>query len=275
MSDDNVDLETNDQDQLQEPPFPEEIEVEQKEQPEMSEAATLANIFFEPGRTFADLRKKPRFIIGFIIIAILSSAFFFAFSYKMGEDRMRRAITEQAEKNSQFASLSDEAKKQNIDLQMTIQKVVRYALPIFIVIGFLIGTLIYWLGAKVMGGTINFMQALSVWVYSSLPPTIVSTVANFLILFLKSPDDIDILASQRGLVNANPSLFFGGREMPVLTTLISTIDIFAIWGLVLAAIGLHKVARLSKGSAWAIVLILALFGIMVRVVSAYFNGIPS
>ncbi len=275
MSDDNMDVEKNDQDESQEPPIPEEMEVEQKEQPEMSEASTLLNIFFEPGNTFADLRRKPRFIMAFIIIAILSSAFFFAFTYKMGEDRMRRAITEQAEKNSQFASLPEEAKKQNIDLQMTIQKVVRYALPIFIIIGFLIGTLIYWLGAKVMGGTISFMQAFSVWIYSTFPPTIVSTVANFLILFLKSPDDIDIIASQRGLVNANPSLFFGGKEMPVLTTLISTIDLFAIWGLVLAAIGLHKVARLSKGSAWAIVLILTLFGIMVRVVSAYFNGVPS
>lgn len=275
MNEDNTETNSENQEEWQAPPIPEAIPVEEKEEPQMSEVATLSNIFFEPGRTFEDLRRKPRFILGFIIIALLSSAFFFAFSSKMGEDRFRRAITEAAEKNSQFASLPEEQKKQNIDLQLTIQKIVRFALPIFILIGFLIGALIYWLGAKAMGGTISFMQAISVWVYSSIPPTIVSTVANFLVLFLKSPDEIDILASQRGLVNANPSMFLGGKEMPVLTTLISTVDLFAIWGLVLAAIGLQKVGKLSKGSAWAIVLILTLIGITARVVSAYFNGVPS
>ena len=257
------------------PPLPEEIEVEAKEEPEMSEVATLANIFFEPGRTFEDLRKKPRFILACVIIAILSTLFAIALNQRLGENRIRRAVMEQAEKNSQFASLPEEQKKQNIDLSMTVQKVVRYALPVFLVILFLIGALLYWLGSKLMGGQMGFLHALSVWVYSSMPPVVVSTVANFLVLFLKSPDEIDIASSSRGLVNANPTLFFDGKEMPVLTTLISTIDLFAIWGLVLAAIGLHKVAKLSKGSAWAIVLVITLIGITLRIIGAFFNGVPS
>ncbi|MCB1025206.1 MAG: YIP1 family protein [Acidobacteria bacterium] len=271
--------ETNGSENLQEdwqaPPLPEEINAEVKEEPQMSEVSTLANIFFEPGKTFEDLRRKPRFIMAFVIIALITTAYIFSFNYKMGEERIRRFSTVQAEKNAQFQALTPEQKKQNIDISMTIQKVISYALPIFLLIGVLIGSLVYWLGAKAMGSArFGFLQSVSVWVYSSLPPTLVAMAANLLVLALKSADDIDIATSSRGLIKANPTLFIGGKDMPVLTTLISSIDVFAIWGLILAAIGLRKVAKLSKGSAWGIVLIFALLGITMRVLFALLNGIP-
>lgn len=257
------------QENWQEPPLPEEIKAEKKEPAQMSEVSTLANIFFEPGKTFDDLRRKPRFIM-----ALISTAYVVSFNYKIGQDRIRRFSTEQAEKNSQFQALSPEQKKQNIDLSMTIQKVISYALPVFLLIGVLIGSLVYWLGGKAMGSRFGFLQAVSVWIYSSLPPTLIGMAANLLVLGLKSADDIDIATSTRGLIKANPTLFFGGKDMPVLTTLVSSIDLFAIWGLVLAAIGLNKVAKLSKGSAWGVVLILALVGITLRVLFSSLNGIP-
>ena len=157
---------------------------------------------------------------------------------------------------------------------MTVQKVIRFAFPIVFLIISLIGALIYWLGAKVMGGTAGFLHAFSIWIYSSLPPTVIGTLANFLVLFLKSPDDIDIATSSRGLVKANPTLLFDGKEMPVLATVLSTIDLFVIWGLVLAAIGMQKVAKLSAGSAWGIVLIITLIGLAFRVLFAFLNGVP-
>lgn len=266
---------TGEQEQWEAPPLPEEIEKPQEEEPEMSEMGTIGNIFFEPGRTFEDLRRKPRFLIAFVIIAVVSVGFLFAFQQKMGTERIRRFVTTQREKSPQFDSLSDEQKSNQIDLQMTIGRIVSYAYPVVLAIIFVLGGLLYWLGSKAMGGSARFTQGLSVFIYSSLPPTLVSQIGNFLILFLKSADEIDIAASQRGLINANPTLFFGGKETPVLTTLISTVDLFAIWGLVLAAIGLQRVAKISKGAAWAVVLILTLIGITFRVIGAVINGVPS
>lgn len=255
------------------PPLPEEIE-KIKEEPEMSEIATIFNIFLEPGRTFADLRKKPRFIIAAIIIAILSGVLVVGVQQKLGEERIRRFISIQAEKNSQFASLPEDQKKANIDIQMSISKIIGYAWPILAIIFFFIGGLLYWLGNKVLGGNGTYFQALSVWVYSALPPAVVGSLMNGVVLLLKSADDIDIARSQRGLVSANPTAFFDGKEMPVLTTLISTIDIFVIWGVVLAVIGLQKTMKMASGSAWGLVLFFTLISVAFRVVGAYFNGIP-
>lgn len=270
----NDDIEPKEQ-EWEAPPIPEQIQAEDKEVPEMSEIATLGNVFIEPGRTFEDLRRKPRFIIAFVILALLTTAFVIAFQMKIGEDQMRRFIRTQQEQSAQMQAATEEQKQQAVEIGMTMQKVVMYAFPVFMAVGFLIGGLLYWLGMKAMGGTAKFTHGLSVFVYSSLPPGVVSSIANFIILLMKPAEEIDIATSQRGLVNANPTLFFGGKETPVLTTIISSLDVFVIWGLILAAIGLRKVSGISKGSAWAIALILFLFGLTLRVISAFINGMPS
>lgn len=265
-------MEAENQTQWQEPFPPEKIV---RESHEMSEAATIANIFLEPGRTFEDLRKKPRFVIGSLIIALLITGYSFGLYYKIGDAAIRRTIVEQMDKNPQVASMSPEQKEAAVNMNLTIGSVVRYALPFIILISLLIGGLCYWLGAKAFGGNGGFLHGLSVWIYSSIPPTILSIVASFIIMFFKSADEIDLNSSQRGLLHANPGVFFGTDSSAVLVTLISTLDLLAIWGWVLAAIGLRITNKLSSGSAWAITIIFALIGVTMRVVGAYFSGNPS
>lgn len=257
------------------PQPPEPPHTSESEPAEMSEIGTLGNIFLEPGRTFEDLRKQPRFIFGMLIMIVMVTSFSFLFQQRMGEERYRRAFTEMLEKNPRAAQLSPEQKKSSVDLQLTISKYGTFAIPIIFLAVFFIGGLIYWLGAKAVGGTSTYLHGVSVWVYSAFGPTVVSILANILVLFLKSPDEIDIATSQRGLVSANASVFLDGKSMPVLTTLISAFDVFAIWGLILAAIGLRVTGRISKGSAWAIVLILFLVGITFRVIGSLFSGLPN
>lgn len=257
----------------QAPPPPEKIEAPEKA--EMSEAATLGNIFLEPERTFMDLKRKPRFIIAGLIIVILVTGYTFGLRSKVGDEGIRRFITEQIDKSPQAASLSNEQKQNGVDLQMKIGNYTRFAVPVFVMISFLIGGLLYWAGAKAFGGNGTFLQNFSVWIYSGFPPAVVGMIANYIVLALKSADDIDLGLSQRGLVNANLGFFIDGHSMPVLATLLSTIDLFAIWGWVLAAIGLRVTNRLSKGSAWAVVILIVIIGLGFRVLSAFLSGNPS
>ena len=242
------------------------------EGPQMSEVSTLINIFFEPGNTFEDLRRKPRFVMALVLISLLATAYAFGLYYKVGDEGVKRFITEQIDRNPQTEALPSDQKARAVDLQMTIQKVVRYAMPVFAALTLLIGGLLYWAAAKAFGGSGNFLHNLAVFLYSSIPPTVLGMIANFIIMAFKSADEIDIAASQRGLVHANAGILLDGKSMPVLATLVSTLDIFMIWGWVLAAIGLRITNRLSSGSAWAIVLIFALIGIAFRVVGASFSG---
>jgi Yip1 domain len=240
--------------------------------PQMSEISTIAGIFFEPGRTFEDLRRKPRFIIGSVIIALLVTAYGFGMYYKIGEVGMRRVIVEQMDKSSQTQSMSNEQKSDAVDLQMKIQNGIRYAIPVFVFISLLIGGLLYFLGSKAFGGNGGFMHGLSVWVYSSIPPTVIGMLGSFVVMAFKSVDDIDVASSQRGLLNANPSLLIDGTAQPVMATVLATLDVFFIWGWILAAIGLRITNKLSSGSAWGIVIIFAIIGTLFRIIGAVFSG---
>jgi len=244
------------------------------EPPRMSEAATLGNIFISPGETFEDLRRKPRFILAMLLMMILTGTFSFLFVQKMGEDRMKSFAVEQMDKNPQMQSMTPEQKERAAETNQTVSGYIRYLIPVFLLIGFAIGGLIYWLSGKAMGGSGNYWHGLSTWVYASMPPLVVAMLANFLILFLKEADEIDIATSQSGLVHANPSFFIDAKASPVLATLLGTLDFFQIWGWILAAIGLQKVMKLSPTSAWVIVLILALVSISFRVIGALFSGNP-
>src|SRR6187551_1009219 len=112
----------------QAPPPPEKIAP--AEQAEMSELATIGNIFFEPGRTFEDLRRKPRFIIATVIISLLTTAYAFGLYYKVGDSGMRQFAMEQLDKNAQTSGMDSAAKASTVDLQLKIGKIMRFLLPI-------------------------------------------------------------------------------------------------------------------------------------------------
>ena len=106
-----------------------------------------------------------------------------------------------------------------------------------------------------------------------MPPLVVSMILNIVLLFLKSPDGFDIVrASRRGLVQANLGILADLKASPVLGTFLSSIDVFAFFGLFLAALGLRIVGKMSSGSAWGIVLTIWIIGVIVRCAFAGITG---
>lgn len=249
--------------------FEEIIEIE--ETAKVFEVGTLVGIFIEPGKTFQSMIKNPKFLIAGVLILLFVSVFQVALTKKIGFKNIVKA------EMSANPFIQEEQKKEMTEQQSTpVFEYVRYGvIPIVIAISFLIGGLIYWLAGNAMGGSMTFMRGISVWVYASFAPAVISLVANFLVLFLKNVEDIDPSSVQKGLIQANPSAFIDGKSMPVLGTLLGSIDLFQIWGLVLAAIGLKVMGSLSTVSAWSIVIILALVGICFKVVGALLSGVQN
>jgi len=255
--------------EFQPPPPPEKIDA--PEPPQMSEIGTVTNIFIEPGKTFEDLNRKPRFVIAGILVILCFMIFQVAFIQKVGFEKIARA---RIEGNKGMADMPKE-QKETIIAQQTgpIAQTIGYViLPIALTIFFLIGGLLYWLGANALGGKATFGRGLSVWIYSAWPPAVLFLIANLLVLFLKDPAEIDLATSQQGLVQAGPAMLVGAKAQPVLHALLSAVDLFQIIGWVLAAVGLQKVAKLKAGSAWTIVILIALIGVSFRVIGALLFG---
>ena len=237
--------------------------------PDMSTMQTLTSIYFEPGATFEALRVRPRFLIAGILTVAAFMAYYTTFVWRVGGDNIARAQIEARQPDASPEQIEQAMQMQN----NPIIKAVTYAVfPIVFAAIFAAGAGLYLLGVTLMGKSMTFKQALAVWVYSSYPPTIVYALANIILLFVKSADDIDPAAINSGIARANPSIVVDPRAQPVLATILGSFDLIAFYGLFLGAIGLKKVAKLSSGAAWAVVLAIWLFGSVIRVVFSVISG---
>jgi hypothetical protein len=240
--------------------------------PTMSAGETLTGIFFEPGRVFESMRARPRFLVATIISIVFYMAFTLTFFQKVGYERVVRETIENGPRAEQ---MSPEQKEAAIQMQSRpVFRAIAFVFPpIFIAFFFAVGAGLYFLGSMLLGKQISYKQALAVWAYSSLPPSVLAMILNVILIFVKSPDDYDIVsASRRGLVKANLSFLVDGKAAPILNTLLGAIDVFAFYGLFLAALGLRKVGKMSSGSAWGIVLLIWILGLVLRIALAGILG---
>lgn len=248
---------------FQPPPPPPMPVATRPDGPQMSTPETLTGIFFEPGRTFEALRARPRFLVAALIMLVVLFAFNTLLLQRVGYENIVRAAIES---NARVADMPEDQRERIIQTQMgPAFKTLAYVSPViglsFILIA---GAALYMLGAMVMARKIDIKQALAVWTYSSFPPILLTMVANLVLLFVKSVEDIDLTKINRGLVHANPGVLVDSTAHPVLATAASALDLFSFYGLFLAALGLRKVAKMSAGAAWGIVLGIWLIGVIGR-----------
>jgi hypothetical protein len=229
---------------------------------EMSTVQTLTGIFFEPGRVFEALRPRPRFLVAGIILLVLTIIVTVVLFMRVD---MGAFIREQMDKSSRSAQQTEQQKEWGVKITKIIFEVGIPASVPFLVAA---GAALYLLGVMAFGGTIAYKQSLAVWVYSSLPPAVLGTIVAVLVLFLKAADTID----PEHLMVTNPGGFMGPDSSKVFTALLSQFDVLKFYGLFLAAVGLRKVAKLSSGSAWGVVIGFYLIHAVLSIASAAIFG---
>src|SRR5207302_4282243 len=81
--------------------------------PDMSAGATLTGIFFEPGRTFEALRKRPRFFIAGLVLLVLTIGVT-ALVYQRVD--MGQYIRDKMERNPRNANQTEEQKEMGVKI---------------------------------------------------------------------------------------------------------------------------------------------------------------
>jgi len=228
----------------------------------MSTAETLTGIFFEPSRTFEALRSRPRFLVaGLILLAVACIVAAVLFT----RVDMGQFIRDQMERSPRAAQLTEQQKEMQVRIGKTLAMVV---IPVWVPIMIAGGSALYLLLTMAFGGSITYKKSLAVWTYSSLPPSLLGALIAILVLFLKSPESID----PERMVATNPAALLGEDASRVLVAILSQFDLLRFFGLFLAALGLRKVAKISSGQAWGVVLTLWLIGALLRIGQAALFG---
>jgi hypothetical protein len=240
--------------------------------PPLSPAERILNVFYDPQPVFQNLRYHPRWLAGFLVLALFTAAYQIAFVQRLTPERI---AADQADKviNSGFIPPDRAPAYREQQIEDAKAPATRIVAPFSAAGGLLLFMLVlaalYLLCVLAFGGRINFWQALSVAVYGSLPPIVISSLVSVLLLYLKSPDDIDVTKAQRGLARADLGVLFSPQEHPYLFVIGSAIGLFSLYGWWLTVTGLRWTSeKLSTGSAWAIAFALWLLGLLILLVLA-------
>ena len=250
-------------------------QVDSKEEP-LSTVQTLTGIFYEPTRVFRNLRVHPRWAAAFIVIAVLSAAYTFAFVRRVTPERIVNFTTDrlaesglmppQAVEQQRQVQLAEAKNPTNQVLQLFTGTFVNF-------LKYCAGAGLVLLGVLAFGGRMNFWQAFSAVLYVSLPWVVIQKVLSMGLLYLKSPDDIHPILNQETLVQDNLAILVSPGEHPVLFALLSVIGVLWIYWVWLLAKGIQNTGTKVNGSAaWGVTITLTVLMIILGVVLATLFG---
>jgi hypothetical protein len=213
----------------------------------MGEISRLTGVFFEPTKTFADIAARPKWIVPLVLVLLASLAFVTVISNRIGWEQVVRQQIEG--RMAQMSQQQREAVERSMDMQVKIASVAAYATPlVFFPLGLLaVAGILLGITNGLMSAGIRLKQIYAILCYSALP-SLLSTALAIVVVFIKNPEEFNI---------QNPTGFNPGAYMDPQTTnkfvhsLATSLDVFAIWMVLLIAVGLKAAAgkKLSFGGA--------------------------
>jgi len=230
----------------------------------LSFAQRLVGVYAEPQKTFEDIGRRGGWLGMFLIIAVLASAMTYILQTRMDRETYMRKGLEM----SPFTSRMSEEQKQAIisQPQSALRQYSSVVLaPIGVLVFYLLCAAVFLLAFVIMGGALNFKKSLCVTVWGMAPPGLVLSLLGILFMYLKDPDTLEIDPASN--VVSNLGMLVARKEHPVLSSLLSSIDIFSLWTIFLLAVGFAAASekRLSRGKAMTGVVIVWVLAVLIKV----------
>ena len=243
------------------------MQVNTTEQPQQQqEKASLwedfVDIFFSPGELF-QRRANAGFGLAFLVLAVVSLVLYYAFptvNKAVAEAQIAAALSKNPERAAAMQARGGDP--------AATWWLGGIFVPIAMFVFIAVMALVTWLAAKIASVALSFKQSmtLNVWTgYVTIPQTIAFSV-------------LSLMKVNRGeAVDPIKDRAFGVLRFVDLDTtaawmvgLLSRLDIFAVWQLVLTAIAVAAMTKTSKGNAYIVAGIVWLVGGLLMMIPAAF-----
>jgi hypothetical protein len=218
----------------------------------------IAGVLFAPGDTFADIVRKPSALAPLILLVLIAYA---STIVTLPITDWEPLISQQqAAMRAQNPNIDSATLERMEGVTRMIGKITGYVGPILLIGIWLIIAGVLFLAFRLFGGEGKFSQAFAITIYAWIPLSISSIL-------------LTVVARARGsfnplmapvLVKSNPAFLVDMKEHAALFSLLSALDLFTIWTLVLLVIGFATMSRFSKAKSAAIIVSLWLAGVVVK-----------
>jgi hypothetical protein len=220
----------------------------------------IAGVLFAPAETFEDIARKPDIIAPLLVLLLLGYASTLLIMPRFDADAMFEAQSAQMRK--QNPQISDADLERVRSFSTAAAKMFAYASPVLFVILYVVMAAVLLGAFRMMGGEGTFAQAFSTTLYSWIPLTLLSIITTIVVLARGSFDP----TTAATLVKSNPAFLTNMSDHPILFSLLSSIDVFTIWTVILLIVGFSVVSKMSRGKSAAIVIALWVVAIVFKLI---------
>jgi hypothetical protein len=205
-------------------------------------AEDFVDIFVSPAKVFAR-RATASPMVPYLVVCAVMIALFFASKNMMQpifDAQFQKGMALQMKSNPQFTQEMADKAKPFMNMSITIGGVI--GVPILLLI---VGLVTWIVGRFFMSSRLTFGTALLISAFSWMP----RIVASVIVLVEGLTMDVSRMTSPYQLQIAASRFFDPASMSDGLYSLLGQIDVFAIWGTVLLAIGLMHAGKLDKSKA--------------------------
>src|SRR5882672_9997265 len=206
----------------------------------------IIGVLFSPDTTFASIARRPDWVVPLVLIMVLALANGILIASRI--DFGAPAREAMAQNKNMTQQDMDRAEKMAVGMG----KVAKFIGPIITIIVLLIVAGALLLAVRLMGGEGDFKQAFSVTCYAWFPNVIQSIVLTIIVM-AKGATAINPQTFPT-MVRSNLAFLVDMKTQPMAFALLSSLDLFTIWVVVLLVIGFAYVGRISKAKAAVAVL---------------------
>lgn len=223
------------------------------------ERGFLANVFglyLSPGEAFAAMLRRPDFWAALAGIVAVSVGFCAVWLQKVDPGEFVKAMLEESGRWDQIPPDRRAAILEGVGGRFAIQTWIGgVAGPV--VATLVIALVLLFVFRFFYGGEVTFKQAMTIVCHTFLATGLVQTPLMLAVMALKGDWNMD----PRQVLQANPTLLVDKESVAKpLYTLLGHLDLFALWKMLLLAVGFGVALRRPTGSAlWGVVIPWAIF----------------
>lgn len=230
---------------------------------ENSSFGRLIGVLVAPAKTFRSIAERPTWGVAMVVFVLCLAATSILLFQKADFGELMR---EQMATRGQEVPPNAEGMEGFMKGCAIIGAI---GVPLILVMGVAAIYLVF----NLMGGQLNYKTSLSVVLHAAMPAALSSLLS---IPILLARESLTMQEVQSGRVLQSNLSFLAPEDAgPRLITLLSALDFFSIWSLILSILGLHIAARVSKAKAASIVILLWVVVVLLLVGLAGLRGGPS
>ncbi len=218
--------------------------------PPLTEVQRVADTFFAPSKTFADIRRNRSWWLPFLLMVVFGYVFSGTLLHRLGPAGIAdSALRADAHKYEQFKELPAEQQATQRRIIGTVTTYSLYSFPLLQLAFTAFGALLLWVGFNfLLGGASTWPGMFAVATFASLP-AILRSILGVVMLFVGDLDSFNL----QDPIGTNPGYYLSSTAAPWLHAFLGSFDLFTLWILFLYALGGSIVARVKSTSGYALV----------------------